>query len=268
MQDLKILCLQSDIVWEYPEKNRALFEIKIMNHVDDHDLIILPETFTTGFPIFPSFLSETIRGESIQWMSSLAEKTRAVITGSLMVEKNGEFFNTLVWMPPDGNFSTYDKRHVFTMAGEHQAIQRGAQQLVVELKGWKIRPMICYDLRFPVWSKNKLDKVGNYEYDLAVYIANWPAVRNYPWTQLLIARAIENLAYTIGVNRIGYDKNGKLYSGNSMIIDPKGKVLSKARDGKEWALTETLSYLQLVTFRKQFNVGLDWDKFDIHGINE
>jgi len=123
--------------------------------------------------------------------------------------------------------------------------------------------MICYDLRFPVWSKNKIDNKGNYEYDLALYIANWPAVRSYPWTQLLIARAIENLAYVIGLNRIGYDKTGKLYSGNSMVIDPKGKVLTEAEEGKERAITEILSYSELKSFREKFNVGLDWDGFTL-----
>jgi len=263
MQDLKVLCLQSDLIWEDPAKNRELFEIKIINHVDEHDLIILPETFTTGFPDFPSFISESIEGETVQWMAGVAKKVNAVITGSLIINNDGKYTNTLVWMPPDGNFSTYDKRHVFSMAGENEVIEYGQEELIIELNGWKIKPMICYDLRFPVWSKNKLDNNGNYEYDLALYIANWPAVRSYPWTQLLIARAIENLAYVIGLNRIGYDKTGKLYSGNSMVIDPKGKILAEAEEGKERALTEILSYSELKSFREKFNVGLDWDGFSI-----
>ena len=263
MQDLKVLCLQSDIVWEDPAKNRELFEIKIMNHMDGHELVVLPETFNTGFPDFTSFVSEPVDGESVQWLADMSKKTGAVLTGSLLIDNNGKHTNTLVWMPPDGNYLTYDKRHVFSMAGENKAIEQGNEQLIVELNGWKIKPMICYDLRFPVWSKNKLDDQENYEYDLAIYIANWPAVRSYPWTQLLIARAIENLAYVIGVNRIGYDKTGKLYSGNSMIIDPKGKIMDEGGEGKERAMTEVLSYASLQSFRKKFNVGLDWDEFFI-----
>ena len=263
MQDLKVLCLQSDLAWDDPVKNRELFQIKIMNHADDHDLIILPETFTTAFPDFPDFSSESLDGETVQWMAKMAEKTNTVITGSLLTKKNENHFNTLVWMPPDGNFLTYNKRHVFSMAGENQVINEGKEQLIVELKGWKIKPMICYDLRFPVWIKNKLDQKQQYEYDLVFFIANWPAVRSYPWTQLLIARAIENLSYVIGVNRIGYDKTGKLYSGNSMIIDPKGKIIAEADEGKERALSEVLSYTELAEFRDKFNVGLDWDKFNI-----
>ncbi len=267
MQDLKVLCLQSDIVWDDPVKNRELFQIKILNYVDNHDLIILPETFVTAFPDFPVFSSESLDGKTVKWMAQMAKKTNAVITGSLLINNNGKHFNTLVWMPPDGNYLTYNKRHVFSMAGENEVISNGSEKLIVELKGWKIKPMICYDLRFPVWTKNKVVEDNRYEYDLAFFIANWPAVRSYPWTQLLIARAIENLSYVIGVNRIGYDKTGKLYSGNSMIIDPKGKILAEADEGKERALTEVLSYAELNDFREKFNVGMDWDAFTIHGLD-
>jgi omega-amidase len=263
MRDLKIMCLQSDLVWNDPEKNKELFEIMINNHADKHDLIILPETFTTGFPDFPQFTSEEMNGKSMKWMAKIAEKTNAVVTGSLILSHNGKNTNTLVWMKPDGQFSTYDKRHVFSMAGEHEVIVKGTEQLIVELKGWKIKPMICYDLRFPVWSKNKFDENNNYEYDLAIYVANWPAIRNYPWTQLLLARAIENLVYVVGVNRIGYDKTGKLYIGNSMVIDPKGKIISDAGESRERILTEILSYSELIEFRKKFNAGPDWDNFSI-----
>lgn len=263
MQDIKVLCLQSDLIWEEPLENRELFEVKILNHVDGHDLVVLPETFTTGFPNFPSFFSESIEGETVSWMAKTAEKINAVITGSLLIENKGRYTNTLIWMPPDGNYSTYNKRHVFSMAGENEVIEPGNKQLIVELNGWKIKPMICYDLRFPVWSKNKLDQKNNYEYDLAIYIANWPSLRSYPWKQLLLARAIENLSYIIGLNRVGYDNIGTFYSGNSMIIDPKGKIMAEADSRKERAMTEILSFAELNTFRGKFNVGLDWDKFTI-----
>lgn len=263
INDLKILALQTDIVWEQAAKNRALFGQKIENQFDGHDLVLLPETFNTGFPIFPSFISEPKDGESMQWMAQIAEKTNAVVAGTLLVEHNEEVTNCLVWMRPDGSYETYHKRHVFSMAGEHKKISPGNKQLIVELKGWKIKPMICYDLRFPVWSKNRLDELGSYEYDLAFYLANWPAVRAYPWQQLLIARAIENLAYVIGLNRVGENPDGIYHSGNSMFIDPKGQIIEEVSDGKESLINATLSYQNLVNFRSKFNVGPDWDEFSL-----
>jgi len=266
MQDLKILCFQSELSWENPEKNRELFNIQISNHCEGHDLIILPETFTTGFPVDPSRFAEKPDGKSMQWMAGIAKKTGTVLTGSLLLDDGGKYFNSLIWMRPDGTYERYDKRHVFTMGGEHEKITAGNKQLTVELKGWKIRPMVCYDLRFPVWCKNSLDAQGNFEYDLAIFIANWPNVRSYPWEQLLIARAIENQAYLIGVNRMGFDGPGNYYSGDSMVIDPKGKVIAKGEEGKERAINEVLYYSKLVSFREKFNVGLDWDNFKIRGL--
>ena len=198
----------------------------------------------------------------------MAQRTGAVITGSLLIESNGNFSNSLIWMRPDGSFECYDKRHVFSMGGEHERIRAGADQLTVELKGWKIRPMVCYDLRFPVWSKNRLLKNGEFEYDLAIYIANWPAVRSYPWKQLLIARAIENMSYMLGVNRVGTDGPGNNYSGDSMLVDYKGKVIALADEGKEQDFTQVISLKQLKDFRNKFNVGLDWDEFSLYDLNE
>lgn len=265
MQDLKILCLQTDIVWEQPAKNRELLEIKILNHVEEHDLILLPETFNTGFPIFPSYISEPPDGESIQWMARMSKQTNAVVAGTLLIEDNDIVTNRLVWMRPDGSYETYDKRHVFSMAGEDKKITAGKKHLIVELKGWKIKPMICYDLRFPVWAKNRIDENGDYAYDLALFLANWPALRSYPWRQLLIARAIENLAYMIGVNRVGHDPGGKYYDGYSLVVDQEGKILEEANEGKERAITAELSYEKLQAFRQKFNVGPDWDEFAIVG---
>jgi len=263
MQDLKILCLQSDIVSNDPQKNRELFETKIRNYAEDHNLIVLPEAFTTSFQAEPKGNTEPLNGNTIEWMQQMAEKTGAVISGSFFIEKEGKYFNSLIWMQPNGEYDTYEKRHVFSMGGEDEQIQQGAKKLIVDLNGWKIAPMICYDLRFPVWSKNTITQDGSYAYDLAVYVANWPSVRSYPWEMLLIARAIENLSYVAGVNRVGYDKQGILYSGNSMIIDPKGKVIEKADEGKERSLSTVLSYGELKRFREKFNVGLDWDQFEI-----
>jgi predicted amidohydrolase len=200
-------------------------------------------------------------------MKRTAAETGAVLTGSIFIEKKGKYTNTLVWMRPDGSFETYDKRHVFSMGGEDKQVSKGTGELIVELNGWKIKPMICYDLRFPVWAKNRIDNEGNYEYDLALFIANWPDARSYPWMQLLIARSIENLAYVVGLNRVGRDPNGIYYSGNSMIIDPKGKVIEETGDGKERVMTADLSYDEMARFRKKFNVGPDWDRFEIHDKN-
>jgi predicted amidohydrolase len=263
MQDLKILCLQTDIVWEDPAKNMELLEIKILNHIENHDLILLPETFTTGFPNFPSFKSETFGGESMKWMAEMAKRTNAVLAGTILIEDNGRVTNCMIWMSPDGSYKTYDKRHVFSMAGENEKIAPGNRQVIFELNGWRIKPMICYDLRFPVWSKNRLNEQKEYNYDLLIYLSNWPAVRSYPWRQLLIARAIENLSYVIGLNRVGHDPSGKFYDGNSLVVDPKGKIIEEVPEGKERAITAELSYKDLLDFRQKFNVGLDWDEFAI-----
>ncbi len=261
--DLKIAWLQADLIWEDAQANRNCFEKKIQLIERDCDLIVLPETFNTGFPVDPIIFAESIDGETLNWMQQMAQQTGAVITGSLLIESNGNFSNSLIWMRPDGSFERYDKRHVFSMGGEHEKIRAGAEQLTVELKGWKIRPMVCYDLRFPVWSKNRLLKNGEFEYDLAIYIANWPAVRSYPWKQLLIARAIENMVYLLGVNRVGTDGPGNNYSGDSMLIDYKGKVIGLADEGKEQGFSQVISLKQLKSFREKFNVGLDWDEFEI-----
>jgi omega-amidase len=263
MQDLKILGLQTELVWENPARNRELLEVKILNHAAGHDLVILPETFTTGFPVEPEKFAEQEDGKTMQWMATIAAKANTTLTGSFLMKSGGNFFNTLVWMRPGQTYEFYQKRHVFRMGGEHKYIQPGEKQLIVELNGWKIKPLICYDLRFPVWCKNRQDKDGKYEYDFAFFVANWPELRSFPWNMLLIARAIENQAYVAGINRVGYDGKGIFYSGNSAVIDPKGKVIANSDEAKERALSVTLSAKELKTFREQFNVGLDWDTFQI-----
>ncbi|MCF6171906.1 MAG: amidohydrolase [Bacteroidales bacterium] len=266
--DVKIAWLQADLAWENPKANRKYFEAQIQSLDKDCDLIVLPETFTTGFPVDPKQFAEPENGESMDWMRQMAEQTGAVVCGSLLIETNGFFSNTLIWMRPDGSFERYDKRHVFSMGGENESIKAGTKQLTAELKGWKIRPMVCYDLRFPVWSKNRLLENGDFEYDLAIYIANWPAVRSYPWKQLLIARAIENLAYVLGVNRVGTDGPGNVYSGDSMLVDFKGGILAMAKEGEEQTFIESISMRQLQAFRQKFNAGLDWDRFKLYDLQE
>ncbi len=262
MQNLEILYVQSNLVWENPEQNRHNFEKKILAQGQGCDLIVLPETFTTGFPVDPAPFAETTSGESLQWIRRLTAQTGAVITGSLLLKEENNYSNSLIWMRPDGTFERYDKRHVFSMGGEHKHIKAGEHQLIVKLKEWKIRPMVCYDLRFPVWSKNRY-KNGTFEYDLAIFVANWPAVRAFPWDALLTARAIENQAYVLGVNRVGLDGQGNNYNGHSKLIDAKGKVVSEAPENSEAAMRVTLSGRQLQEFRNKFNVGRDWDRFEI-----
>lgn len=262
MQDLKILGLQSDLVWENPQANRDNFEKTIKKSFDTHDLIILPETFTTGFPVNPEKFAEETDGPSLAWMQKTASELNTTITGSFLLKTETGYSNSLFWVRPDRSFECYDKRHVFSMGGEHENITAGTQQLLVELKGWKIRPMICYDLRFPVWSKNKYSN-GQFEYDMAIYVANWPAVRSYPWQQLLIARAIENMACVVGINRVGKDGPGNSYSGNSMFVDAKGKVLTEGIANEETTLSLSFSSNEIVSLRERFNVGFDWDKFEI-----
>lgn len=262
MQDLKILALQADLFWEDPKRNLAEFESRIARYFDSHNLIILPETFTTGFPVDPHKYAESFDGETVMWMRRISRQYNSVISGSVLINNGNSYSNTLVWMRPDESYDYYEKRHVFSMGGENEKISAGKKRLIVDLMGWKICPMICYDLRFPVWSKNAFDDY--FEYDLAIYVANWPAVRSYPWKTLLLARAIENQSYIIGVNRVGQDGPGNRYSGDSMAIDPKGDILIKGREGVDEGLSFTLNYNELISFRKNFNVGPDWDKFTIH----
>jgi omega-amidase len=263
MEPLKLSYLQADLVWENPEQNRRNFEKKILAAAAGSDLIVLPETFTTGFPVDPAPFAETAHGDTLQWMKKTAQETGAVVTGSFLMKKRNSYTNTLVWMRPDGTYERYDKRHVFTMGGEHKHIKAGTAPLIVELKGWKIKPMICYDLRFPVWSKNRYNS-GRFAYDLAIYVANWPAVRAYPWNQLLAARAIENQAFVLGVNRVGVDGQGNRYSGHSKLLNAKGVVVSEAPENREALLQATISGEELIAFRNKFNVGRDWDRFTIH----
>jgi len=262
MQDLKILFLQSNLAWENPQQNRKTFFEKIEKSFSGEDIIILPETFTTGFPVDPEPFAEKKEGETMQWMKNIAAKFNTVLTGSFLMDNDTHYTNTLIVMYPGGNFKRYDKRHVFSMGGEHQRIKPGEKELIVDVKGWKIKPMICYDLRFPVWSKNRYVD-GGFAYDLAIYTANWPAVRSFPWKQLITARAIENLAYVTGVNRVGFDGHGNRYSGDSRTVDFKGNILSECPPDTETSCKVTLSYNELVKFRKKFNVGPDWDKFKI-----
>lgn len=262
MQDLTITYLQTDLVWENPQANRMYFSELILDPDVSSDLIVLPETFTTGFPVDPVTFAETEDGETMAWMRELAMIKQSVICGSLLLKKNGKFFNTFVWMQPSGKAVFYNKRHVFRMGGEHELVEAGKENITVELNGWKIRPQICYDLRFPIWSRNRFSH-GKFDYDLLIYVANWPAVRAYPWKQLLVARAIENQCFVLGVNRVGTAPGAVIYSGDSRLIGPKGEIISMVAPEASQMLTVKLSADELIQFRENFQPGLDWDSFSL-----
>ncbi len=257
MQDLRITTIQSELYWENTGANLALFEEKIWQIKAQTDIIILPEMFTTGFTMNAPLLAEPMNLTTFKWMKQQAAQTGAVVTGSFIVKEKGCYFNRLIWMQPDGNYFVYDKRHLFRMANEQSVYTQGTGKLLVEWKGWKIRPLICYDLRFPVWSRNRKN-----EYDLLIYIANWPAIRNMAWKSLLQARAIENLSYVVGVNRIGVDGKGMEYSGDSSIISPRGDVLWQ-KTSTEAIYTHQLSKIELDSFRAKFPADMDADAFMI-----
>lgn len=262
MQDLNIAIVQSDLVWEDTRKNLAAFDRKLQHVEPVTDVVILPEMFNTGFSINPDKIAEKPVGKAFRWLQKKADDLHCVITGSILTDLKGKYFNRLYWMMPDGKFKTYDKRHLFRLGKEWQVFSPGTEKLIIELKGWKILPLICYDLRFPVWSKNRYID-GSYEYDFLFYIANWPVARKYAWKNLLIARAIENQAYVAGVNRVGQDGHGVNHSGDSMVLDAKGQIIAQANPYQEEIITAQLSYDELTNFRNNFTVGLDWDEFEV-----
>jgi predicted amidohydrolase len=262
MQDLNIALIQSSLIWEDAKANLRNFDHKLKEITPDTDLVMLPEMFNTGFSINPNKIAERPDGRSFNWLRRKAAELNCVVTGSILTEVDGCYYNRMYWMHPDGSFDTYDKRHLFRLGEEFKVFTAGAHRKIFEVKGWKVLPLICYDLRFPVWIKNRyLD--GSYEYDLIVCVANWPAVRQYAWKQLIIARAIENQAYAAAVNRVGADGNGFAHTGDSAITDPQGFIISQAQPEKEQIITASLSSNELQQFRRQFTIGLDWDEFEM-----
>ena len=265
--DLKVTTIQADLLWESVSENLSMFAEKIASIEGETDVIVLPEMFNTGFSMDSEKLAESMDGKTVLWMQTQAKKSDSVIVGSLIVkicslsgaEEKTHFYNRLVWAQPDGSLFSYDKRHLFRMAGEHNHFTAGTERLIIEYKGWRICPLVCYDLRFPVWARNSSKK----EYDVLIYIANWPAARKAPWSKLLEARAIENQCYVVGVNRVGVDGTEKQYSGNSVVINPKGEAISNIPENENCVTTTNLSLEELNAFRKAFPVGLDGDDFEV-----
>lgn len=259
MNNLNVTIIQTNLYWENSIKNIAHFDAKINAITEPTDIIVLPEMFTTGFTMNPKLLAEEHGGNGLQWMIQKAKEKNCVVTGSISVKEKNKFYNRLYWAKPDGSYEFYDKRHLFKMGKEDQHYSAGNKKLIIEYKGWKICPLICYDLRFPVWSRNKKDTT----YDVLIYVANWPEIRAYPWKQLLIARAIENQTYVIGVNRIGEDGNNISHSGDSAIINPRGELISLMQAHQYNSETVSLSYSYLQDFRTAFPVLLDGDEFEV-----
>jgi omega-amidase len=251
---MKIALIQAPLLWENPKQNRNYFEEKINSINETIDLIVLPEMFTSGFTMNPKSVAEVMQGETVLWLQALAKAKNSAITGSLVIEENGNFYNRLVFVLPSGAIKTYDKKHLFTLAGEDKAYTSGTQKMLIEYQGFKICPLICYDLRFPVFARN------TEEYDVLIYVANWPKPRINAWDALLKARAIENMCYTIGVNRIGEDPNKHDYPGHSQVIDELGNYLIEPQE-IEGVFITTLNKNTLLATRKKFGFLNDRDAF-------
>lgn len=258
MNNLNITLIQADLRWEDPDGNRTHFDQLLKEVPSGTDLVLLPETFNTGFPVNPLKLAETHSGPTMNWLRTKANELNAVVCGTMLFHVDGHYHNSLVWMRPDGSYELYHKRHTFAIGGEKDPIEPGTESLIVTLNGWKIKPMICYDIRFPLWARNHY-RNGVYDYDLGIYLANFPESRIEVWNTLLKARAIENQTYYIGVNRIGDDPEGVHYNGHSQVISPKGEILADTEPDMEAILSCTLDYEKLQNFREKFPVGKDWD---------
>ncbi|MDR0217660.1 MAG: amidohydrolase [Enterobacteriaceae bacterium] len=256
-QNLNVTLIQTDLVWENAAKNRAHLEHHLAQ-VTDSDLIVLPEMFTTGFSMQPQTIAETMDGPSVRWMKAQAAAKGCAVVGSLIISENQRFYNRLLWVNADGSVAQYDKKHLFTFAQEDNEYTAGHAPLIVGFNGWKIATFVCYDLRFPVWSRNSGLRAN--QYDAAIYIASWPARRALHWRTLLQARGIENQSYIIGVNRVGQDGNQLDYHGDSMLIDPLGDTLLHEQ-GHEAVKTVTLSLAHVRDVRERFPFLKDADPF-------
>ncbi|RNF83155.1 amidohydrolase [Montanilutibacter psychrotolerans] len=269
MDDLRITLVQGDTRWHDPAGNRDYYGHLMAPLHGTTDLVLLPETFTSGFSNEAIHNAEGMDGPTVAWIREQAAKLGAAVAGSVQLRiddgaGDSKVVNRLLFATPDGQLHTYDKRHLFRYGGEHERYAAGAQRLVLEWKGWRICPLVCYDLRFPVYSRNRFDveRPGGLDYDLLLYVANWPSARAYPWKTLLRARAIENLCFVAGLNRVGTDGNGLHYSGDSAVIDFLGQPISECTDG-EVVSTTTLQATELRAHRERFPAMLDGDVFSL-----
>lgn len=256
MNNLRITIVQANLVWEDVEANLSKLSTLLADVVNS-DLIILPEMFPTGFSMKPADLFEEENGMALTWMKKLSQEKDAAVCGSVIVKEKGEYYNRLYFVQPDGTVAKYDKRHLFTLAGEEKVYSPGKERLVVEYKGWKIMPLVCYDLRFPVWCRNDV------EADLQIFVANWPERRSEAWKTLLKARAIENMCYLAGVNRVGADGNDVMHSGDSAVYNELGQIVAEATPFEEGVITIELDREKMLESRKRFNFLNDRDAFEV-----
>lgn len=255
-EGLKIALIQCDLFWENIVQNKMRIE-ECLESVQRAEIVFLPELFTTAFSVEATHLAEEMKGATVQWMKDIAERKNVVLCGSIMVSEGGNVYNRLLWVEPNGEVQYYDKRHLFGLAKEDKYFTSGTERLIIDYKNWKICPLICYDLRFPVFSRNNVD------YDVAVYLANWPDKRIKAWNTLLHARAMENQAYIIGVNRVGVDGNNANYSGSSQVVSPEGELIVKAPDNKEGIIEVSLSKKHLIDCRTKHSFLKDRDPFEL-----
>jgi omega-amidase len=267
MSSLTVSLIQPDLKWEDKKSNLDMFSRKIEGIKEKTELIILPEMFSTGFSMRPELLAEIMEGETVNWMRATAKSKKAIITGSLIIEDEGKYYNRLIWMLPTGEYGYYDKRHTFAYGEEDKHYNKGSKRLIASVKGWKINLQVCYDLRFPVWARQgprlaspEGEGTKAFEYDVLIYVANWPEKRNHAWKTLLQARAIENQCFSIGVNRVGNDGNNIYHSGDSMLVDPLGTVLYH-KEHEEDVFTYTLEKSVLEETRNKFPFWKDADEF-------
>jgi predicted amidohydrolase len=253
---MKIALVQTSLSWEDPTENRSHLAQKITGFMEEVDLIVLPEMFSSGFTMQPKAVAEQMEGETLSWLHHLAKAKDCAITGSLVIEENGKYYNRLVFVTPDGGIKTYDKRHLFTLAGEDKVYTAGTEKVIIEYKGFKICPLICYDLRFPAFSRNKE------AYDILLYVANWPKARVHAWDILLKARAVENMCYTVGVNRIGTDHNQLDYIGHSQVVDYLGNYVLEPQES-DGVYIITLDKPKMLETREKLAFLEDQDAYQI-----
>lgn len=261
MSTLTITIIQCNLFWEEKTTNLRMIEQKITELEQKTELVVLPEMFSTGFSMNTKELAETMEGETISWMKRVSRENEIILTGSLIIVDEGKYFNRLIWMLPNGQYGQYDKRHLFAFGEEDVHYHPGNKRLIASVKGWKINLLICYDLRFPVWARQQSTS-NHTEYDVLIYVANWPERRSHAWKTLLCARAIENQSYVVGVNRVGNDGHQVYHSGNSLVIDPLGQVLYHMADAED-VFTITLQKEKLEESRTKFPFWKDADDFKI-----
>jgi len=254
-QQLRIALIQADLVWENPTQNCKNLTLKIENILEDVDIIILPEMFSTGFTMNAELVAETMQGNTVAWMKEIALKTNAAIVGSLIITEGNKYYNRLLFVQPTGEIITYNKRHTFTLVGEEKTFTSGNEKVIINYNGWKLCPLICYDLRFPVWARNTEN------YDVLIYVANWPEPRISAWDTLLKARAIENMCYCVGVNRVGVDGVNSVYSGHSAVYDVLGNPVSSMVANKEEVQVVILEKRHISAYRNRFKFLNDSDDF-------